>query len=179
MFCVGAWEGLESGEWGVWQSVEDTVACWHNSKTALLRPPPKHLPHGAASQTVTKKTGGGRVCVRVRNCVWACVVMMAKEGSMREEEKRRRREGSCKQIMTPSNDYLRLPLWPPMPITEIRQPEPVSVCAHTSVSISLSMEQNACVILARTHACVFNACYQGPDTSFSPLSRPCVHWGVR
>lgn len=118
---------------GVWQSVEDTVACWHNSKTALLRPPPKHLPHGATSQTVTKKTGGGGVCVRVRNCVWACVAMMAKEGSIREEEKRRRREGSCKQIMTPSNDYLRLPLWPPVPITEIRQPEPVSV--HTPVCL--------------------------------------------
>ena len=37
--------------------------------------------------------------------------------------------------MTPSNDYLRLPLWPPVPITEIRQPVPVSVCAHTQVCL--------------------------------------------
>lgn len=45
-----------------------------------------------------------------------CVVV-TREGSLREEKER-----SSKQIITPSHDYLRLPLWPLVPITWIRQP---------------------------------------------------------
>lgn len=78
-------EGLGSGKWGVWQSVEDTVACWHNSQTQNPCGHIRNISHMVPHHKQGQKTGGGWVCVRVQNCVWGCVVMMAREGSMREE----------------------------------------------------------------------------------------------
>lgn len=116
------------------------------------------------------------MCKTTELCVSVCVVMTVKEGSMREEEKKKKKG---RELQTDYDPQQRLST--PAALTPRANYRDKAACAcecvraHTSVSISLSMEQNACVILARTHACVFSACYQGPDTSFSPLSRPCVH----
>lgn len=76
----------------------------------------------------------------------------------------RRREGSSKQIMTPSHDYLCLPLWPPAPITEIRQPVCVSVYFTFSEGNKCVVCVFVCVMLYHTD--VFTACYQSPHFLF-------------
>lgn len=62
-----------------------------HADTTAKQPPPRGniqnisnmVPHPKQGQ---KKTRGGRVCARVQNCVWGCVVTIEREGLKREKE---------------------------------------------------------------------------------------------
>lgn len=109
-----------------------------NSQTWL--PHSKHLLHGAASQTGAGRTRGvwlrRSMKLRVGGCVWLW------QGRGRYERKR-----SSKQIITPSHDYLRLSLWPLVPITWREQP--VHTCTHTH-SHCFSFSQAKCMLPTET-----------------------------
>lgn len=156
---------------GVWESVEETVAGWHSQQP---NSPPvttsKTTPTWCRITNRDKKDGRWlNLCNGMELCARVCGYN-GKGGA----SERRETEG-IKRIMTPSHNYLCLPLWPPMPITEIRHPVPVWVHTHKCVYF-FSMEQN--VRDAHTQAFVFTAWYQWPHTFSFPLHSPLCQRGV-
>lgn len=133
---------------GVWESVEETVAGWHSQQP---NSPPvttsKTTPTWCRITNRDKKDGRWlNLCKGMELCARVCGYN-GKGGA----SERRETEG-IKRIMTPSHDYLCLPLWPPMPITEIRHPVPV--CVHTHKCVYFSFYGAKCAWRSHTGICI-------------------------
>ncbi len=97
-------------DWGVVSGGSDSQLRTPLHADTTAKQPPcgyiQSISHAVPHHKQGQKTGGGRVCVRVQNCVCG----YDGKGGVNERRGIRRRDRSSKQIMTPSHDYLRLPL---------------------------------------------------------------------